>query len=387
MPTTQAKRDYYEVLGVERSAAEADVKRAYRKLAMKYHPDRNEGDAAAEAKFKEAAEAYEVLSDSAKRQRYDQLGHQGVAGATHDYSHMNSADIFSIFEEMFAGRGGAGVGGFGGMGGGARRGRASRGYDLETEVELTLEEVASGAEKTIEFDRADLCEVCDGKGVKADAVPMPCRTCGGQGRVAQQGFGGMFRMVSTCPNCKGRGQTVRPEDKCANCNGQGRVRAKRKVSVKIPAGVHEGQAVRIAGEGEPGDPGSPPGDLHCYIAVKPHPFFTRHDDDLVCQVPVSFAQAALGGGVEVPTLDGRHTVDIPAGTQHAQTFTLRGKGLPDLRTYKKGDQVVQILVEIPKKLTARQRELLEEYAETEDHNVMPQKRSFLSKVRDLLGGD
>ena len=386
MAVAATKRDYYEVLSVSKTAGGEEVKRAYRKLAMRYHPDRNggaagNGHAEAEAKFKEAAEAYEVLSDPAKRQRYDQYGHAGVSGQAHDYSHMDAADIFSMFDEIFGGLGG---GGRGGRGGQAQR--AARGYDLETQVELTLAEVASGTEKTIEFDRQEACDTCAGTGAKPGSSPVVCLQCGGQGRVAQQGFGGMFRMVTTCPNCRGRGTVVK--DLCPDCDGAGKRPAKRVVTVKIPAGVHEGQAVRIAGEGEAGDgPGAPAGDLHCYISVKAHPVFTRHNNDIVCQVPVSFTQAALGSVLQVPTLEGQEDLEVPAGVQHGEVFKLKGRGLPDLRSYRTGDEVVQILVEIPKRLTERQRELLVEFAGTEDHKAMPQKRGFLEKLKDLFDGD
>ncbi|HEY0008061.1 MAG TPA: molecular chaperone DnaJ, partial [Tepidisphaeraceae bacterium] len=368
------KRDYYEVLGVAKSASDDEIKRAYRKLAMKFHPDRNPGDAAAEASFKEAAEAYEVLSEPGKRQRYDQLGFQGVQGQAHDYSGMDAGDIFSMFEDIF-----------GGFGGGRRQqpgagNRPTRGFDLETQVELTLSDVAQGAEKTIEFDKQEICDVCDGSGAKKGSGPVTCPTCGGQGRVAQQGFGGMFRMVTACPNCRGAGKVVK--DKCNNCGGVGRVAAKRSVTVRIPAGVHEGQAVRIAGEGEPGDNGGPSGDLHCYITVKPHPMFTRHGNDIVCQVPISFTQAALGADIEVPTLKGRDTVEVPAGTQHGEVFKLKGKGLPDVRSHRNGDEIVQIIIEIPKKLNDRQKQLLRDFASTEDSLVMPQKKGFWDKLKD-----
>jgi len=206
--------------------------------------------------------------------------------------------------------------------------------------------------------------------------------CGGNGRVAQQGFGGMFRMVTTCPNCRGRGSVVR--EHCMSCNGSGRQLRKQTVTVKIPAGVHEGQAVRITGQGEPGDAGAPPGDLHCYIAVKPHPIFSRHNNDLVCQFPISFTQAALGATVEVPTLKGTENLDIPGGTQHGEVFKLRGKGLPDVRSHRAGDELVQVLIEVPKRLTEKQRQLLHEYAATEDGATMPQRRSFLDKLKDVF---
>jgi molecular chaperone DnaJ len=372
------KRDYYEVLGVTKTSSGEEIKRAYRRLAMKFHPDRNNGEGAAEAeiKFKECAEAYEVLSDESKRRRYDQFGHQGVQGA-HDFSHMDVGDIFSMFDDIFGG-----LGGFGGRGGGGRA-RVARGFDLETQVELTLSEVASGAEKTIEFEKQDNCDVCKGSGAKAGSSPVVCPQCGGQGRVAQ-GFGGMFRMVTTCPNCRGRGTVVR--EQCAACGGTGRQLRKRVVTVRIPAGVHEGQAVRIAGEGEPGDNGAPAGDLHCYIAVKPHPIFSRHNNDLVCQLPISFTQAAMGGSVEVPTLKGTEQMNVPAGTQHGEVFKLKGKGLPDVRGHRIGDELVQVLVEIPKKLTERQKQLLREFATTEDGSAMPQRKGFLEKLKDAIKG-
>ena len=371
------RRDYYEVLGVTKTSSGEEIKRAYRRMAMKYHPDRNNGDGAAEAevKFKECAEAYEILSDDGKRQRYDQFGHAGISGQ-HDFSHMDVTDIFSMFDDIFGGLGGRGGAG------GARGARAARGFDLETQVELTLAEVAAGAEKTIEFEKQDNCDTCKGTGAKPGSSPIVCPQCAGQGRVAQQGFGGMFRMVTTCPNCRGRGSVVR--DHCTSCGGTGRQLRKRVVTVRIPAGVHEGQAVRIAGEGEPGDNGAPPGDLHCYIAVRAHPMFSRHNNDLVCQLPVSFTHAALGGAIDVPTLKGTEQLEIPAGTQHGEVFKLKGKGLPDVRSHRMGDELVQVLVEIPKKLTERQKQLLREFSTTEDGNAMPQRKGFLDKLKDVF---
>jgi molecular chaperone DnaJ len=385
------KRDYYEVLSVARTATGDEIKRAYRKLAMKYHPDRASAEQKAEYEvhFKECAEAYEVLSDDTKRQRYDQHGHAGVGGQ-HDFSHMDVGDIFSMFglDELFGGAGGRGGrrGGGGGGGGGAGGGGRTRGFDLETQVELTLNEIATGAEKTIEFERQDACETCKGSGAKPGSSPVVCVQCGGQGRIAQQGFGGMFRMVTTCPNCRGRGTVVK--DHCPKCNGSGRQLKHRVVSVKIPAGVHEGQAVQIPGEGEPGDgPGGQPGDLRVYIAVKPHTIFTRHNNDVVCQVPISFSQAALGGKVEVPTLKGREHVEIPGGTQHGEVFKLKGKGLPEIRGYKTGDQLVQILIEVPKKLTDKQKQLLKEFAADEDTAHLPQQKGFMDKLKELFKGE
>jgi molecular chaperone DnaJ len=384
MNVATTKRDYYEVLSVSRTASAEEIKRSYRRLAMKYHPDRNhENKTEAGVAFKECAEAYEVLSDDEKRRRYDQYGHAGVSGQ-HDFSHMDVGDIFSMFDDIFGGAfGGRAAGGGGARAAGGRR--AQRGFDLETQVELTLQEVATGAEKTLEFEKQDICETCKGNGAKPGVPPVVCVQCGGQGRIAQQGFGGMFRMVTTCPNCRGRGTVVR--EHCPTCRGSGRQMRQRVVKVKIPAGVHEGQAVRIAGEGEPGENGSPSGDLHCYIAIKAHPIFSRHHNDIVCQVPISFTQAALGSNIEVPTLKGREDLEVPAGTQHGEVFKLKGKGLPDLRTYKNGDQIVQILIEIPKKLSDRQKQLLREFAGTEDEKLMPQRKSFVDKLKQVFSGD
>jgi molecular chaperone DnaJ len=377
------KRDYYEVLSVSKTASGEEIKRAYRKLAMKYHPDRASAEQKAEYEvhFKECAEAYEVLSDDQKRQRYDQFGHAGIGGQ-HDFSHMDVGDIFSMFglDELFGGIGGRRRGGGGGAPG------RQRGFDLETQVELTLNEISTGAEKTIEFERQDACAECKGSGAKPGTSPTVCLQCGGQGRIQQQGFGGMFRMVTACPNCRGKGTVVK--EHCPKCSGSGRQLKHRVVNVKIPAGVHEGQAVQIPGEGEPGEgANSQPGDLRVYIAVKPHPVFTRHNNDIVCQVPISFTQAALGGKVEVPTLKGRENIDIPGGTQHGEVFKLKGKGLPEIRGYRTGDELVQVLIEIPKKLTPKQQQLLKEFAADEDNAHLPQKKSFKEKLKDLFKGE
>jgi molecular chaperone DnaJ len=371
-----AKRDYYEILGVQRNADEEEIKRAYRRLAMKFHPDRANGDKTeAEARFKECSEAYEVLSDHGKRRRYDQFGHQGVTGQ-HDFSHMDVTDIFSMFDDIFGGA----------LGGGRGRARqAARGFDLETRIELNLHEVAAGAEKTIDFERQDRCEHCAGSGAKPGTAPVVCLQCGGQGRVAQQGFGGMFRMVVACPNCRGRGTVIR--EHCPSCGGTGRQLRKRTVVVKIPAGVHDGQAVRVTGEGEAGENGAPPGDLHVYIAVREHPVFSRHNNDLVCQVPISFSEAALGARVEVPTLKGMESMDVPAGTQHGEVFKLKGRGLPDVRSYRTGDELVQIVIEVPKKLNDRQKTLLREFAASEDARLRQQRKGFFDKLKGLIKGD
>jgi len=374
------KRDYYEILGVPRTASADEIKRAYRRLAMKYHPDRNDGDGKtdAEQKFKEAAEAYEILSDANKRHRYDQFGHEAVRGQ-HDYAHMNVSDIFSMFEDIFGGAFGQS------FGGGRVRGQPGRGFDLETRVDMTLLEVADGAQKTIEFERQDACETCRGTGAKPGSKPVICPQCGGQGRVAQQGFGGMFRMVTTCPACRGRGSVVK--DRCSACNGGGRQLRRRTVIVSIPRGVHDGQVLRVPGEGEAGEAGAAPGDLHVYIAVQEHPIFSRHQNDLVCQIPIGFTEAALGAEIEVPTLRGSQSLAIHPGSQHGQVFKLKGDGLPDLRTGRPGDELVQIVIEVPKKLTERQKQLLKDFAATEETQVRQTRKTFADKLKGLFNGD
>ncbi|MCB9849976.1 MAG: molecular chaperone DnaJ [Phycisphaerales bacterium] len=370
------KRDYYEVLEVAKDAAADDIKRAYRKAALKYHPDRNRNNPEAEGKFKEAAEAYEVLSDPRKRQRYDQFGHQGVSGAgVHDFSHMGAEDIFSMFNDIF--------GGAFGMRGGGRR----RGADLQAEIAISLNEAATGVEKELSFKRQDTCEVCDGTGAAPGSQRRSCPTCGGYGQVEQAGgFGGLFgRVVTACPDCRGEGMLV--TSPCHKCRGSGRVAKKRVVNVRIPAGIHDGQAVRVRGEGEPGEAGSPHGDLHCYVRVRQHDFLERHDNDLLCHLPISFTQAALGTTVQVPTLNGKADLNVPPGTQHGQVFRMRGLGMPDLRSGRPGDELVQVLVEIPKKLSDRQQELLREFAETEDRTVMPESKGFFDKLKSYLGAD
>jgi len=377
-----AKRDYYEVLGVKKNASADDIKRAYRRMAMKYHPDKNPNDKNAEAKFKECAEAYEVLSDPEKRQRYDQFGHEGLRGmGMRDYSHIRWQDIGSIFEDIF--------GGFGdftdifGMGGRRRRTGPARGYDLETAVDLTLNDIARGVEKTIEFTRQDICPECTGSGSAKGTSPGRCPSCGGSGQVARGG--GFFQMVSTCPQCRGSGQVI--TNPCKNCKGTGRVPKKRVVNVKIPAGVREGQGIRVAGEGEPGRNTGPRGDLYCYIRVKPHEFLQRDGNDLIAVVPVSFTQAALGATIDVPSLNGTRGLKIPPGTQYGSVFRIRGEGLPDVRTGKVGDELVQVTVETPAKLNAEQQELLREFAKTENKRVSPHSKSFFEKLKNYFGNN
>ncbi len=365
------KRDYYEVLNVPPTAGADQVKRAYRRLALKYHPDNYKGDKAdAEQRFKELAEAYEVLSDPQKRQLYDRYGHEGLRGAgLHDFSSIDPRDILSMFEDIF---------GFG-----ARRGRTTqRGYDLETEVELTLEEVAAGVDRTLEFERMDYCDDCHGSGAKPGTSPVRCSTCGGYGQVETSG-GVFFRMRRTCPKCRGAGKII--TDPCPRCRGSGQGKKKRVLTVHVPAGVHEGQIVRMRGEGEPGERGGLRGDLRCYVRIKPHPFLVRDANHLICRVPVSFAQAALGANVEVPTLAGTEEVAVPPATQHGDTVRIKRRGLPDVRSGRNGDQIVQFLIEVPRKLSKKHQELLRELNRTEDVKTLPHKKEFYEKVKKYFG--
>jgi len=375
MGMAKAQRDYYEVLGVGRDASPADIKKAYRRLLIKYHPDKNPDDPDAEGRFKEAAEAFEVLSDPQKRQRYDQFGHAGLSGAgVHDFSGMGFEDILSMFgfSDLF--------GGFGG-----RRGRG-RGADLQTEMELTLEEVATGTERTLEFTRQDYCDECGGTGAAPGSQRQNCRTCGGYGQVEQAGGFGLLmgRVITPCPTCRGQGRIY--SKPCSNCRGNGLAPRKRILNVKVPAGIQDGQAIRVQGEGEPGENGASRGDLHCYVHVRPHEFFTRRGNDLVLSMPISFTQAALGAKLEVPTLRGMAVLTVPRGTQPGQVFRLAERGLPDLRTGRTGDQYVEVRVEIPTRLDGRQEQLLRSFAETEDKGVLPESKGFLERLVEYLGG-
>lgn len=376
-----SKRDYYEVLGVDRDAGADDIKRAYRRGALKYHPDRYNGDKGeGELKFKELSEAYEVLSDPRKRQRYDQYGHEGLQGVgLHDFSSMGFGDIFSMFQDIF------GDFGMGGFGRGGASGRAERGMDLETEVQVSLEQAATGVDQTLQFQRMDVCGECGGSGARKGTSAQKCDTCGGYGQVKEQvqGFFGVGVRVRPCPRCRGRGTFV--TDPCPTCGGSGRREKDINVTVRIPPGVRDGQILRIRGEGEPGRVGSSHGDLHVYVRVKPHPLLVRRGDDLFCDVPVAFTQAVLGAKIEVPTLNGPETLDVPSGTQTGDILTLKRRGMPSPRTGKPGDQHVQVFVEVPKKLTRNQRELLESFAETEHNNVGQQRKSFLDKLKEYFG--
>jgi len=378
-------RDYYETLHVDRSADTDDIKRSYRRLAMKYHPDRNPGDQEAEVSFKQAAEAYEVLSDPERRKVYDQYGHAGLRGQPkHDFRSMDPHDIFSMFDEIFGGLGG----GFGGGGRQGRRRGVARGYDLETDVEIELEQVLDDTSVDVDFTRLDVCETCNGSGAKPGTEPIPCVACGGQGQVVQSGLGGMFRMVTTCPHCKGKGNVV--SESCPDCDGRCRVPKRRHLSVTIPRGIHNGQTVCLRGEGEPPAPELSPtgqgirGDLHVLVRVKPHDIFEREGDDLLLEIPISYTQATLGAELEIPTLEEAQTLTVSKGTQYGQVSRLSGHGLPNLRSKRKGDLLIRTLIEVPRKLTDRQEELLRELAETEDHSVLPESESVWSRIKDFL---
>ncbi len=371
-----AKHDYYEVLGVNRDASDDDIKKSYRKNAMKFHPDRNPDNAKAEEKFKEAKEAYEVLSDSDKRAAYDRFGHAGVdpqAGMGAAAAGAGGfADAFGdIFGEIF---------------GGGTRARSSvyRGADLRYNLEISLEEAARGTETKIRVPTLEECETCHGSGAKPGTQPTTCSTCQGQGQVRiQQGF---FSLQQTCPRCHGTGKMIR--DPCSPCQGAGRVKKQKTLSVKIPAGVDEGDRIRLSGEGESGVNGGPPGDLYVVIRVKQHSVFSREENDLICEMPVSIVTAALGGEIEIPTLDGAAKIKVPVETQSGQVFRLRGKGIKGVRSQHFGDLLCRVVVETPVKLTPRQKELLQEFEEISQRdgvNHNPRAKGWMEKVKEFFG--
>ena len=368
-----SKRDYYEVLGVSRSASDSELKSAYRKLAMKHHPDKNPGDKAAEDHFKEAAEAYAVLADAEKRSVYDRYGHAGLkgagAGAGFDPSvFAEFGDFADILGNMF---------GFGDLFGGRRRGGPQRGADLRYDLEITFEEAARGTETTVQIPRQELCDTCHGSGAAAGSSPTTCQMCRGVGQVRrQQGF---FTLATTCPQCRGNGQVVGKP--CTGCSGAGRVQRERKITVKIPAGIATGQQLRLQGEGEAGGAGGPAGHLYVVVHVREHEFFRRDGNNLFCEVPVNFTTVTLGGEIVVPTLDGSETVKVPEGTQTGTTLRLRQKGMPDVSGRGRGDLFATIQVQTPKKLTRDQRRLLEELA-----NALP-KEKFAPRARGEEGED
>jgi molecular chaperone DnaJ len=375
------KEDYYKTLGVERNASEADIKKAYRRLAMKHHPDRNP-DKSAEARFKEAKEAYEILSDAQKRAAYDQFGHAGIdpaaaGGAGGFYSSRGGGNFADIFGDVF----GDIFGGGRGRGGGAQ---VFRGADLRYSLELSLEDAVRGTEVRIRVPAMETCETCKGSGAKAGTSSTICRTCVGHGQVRmQQGF---FSIQQTCPNCHGSGKTI--TDPCPTCHGAGRVQHTKTLSVKVPAGVDEGDQIRLAGEGEAGENGGPSGDLYVQVRLKPHALFKRQQDDLYCEMPVSFATAVIGGELDVPTLDGRASIKIPAGTQSEKLFRLRGKGVRNVRSGQTGDLYCRLSLETPVNLTTKQKELLQEFEKSVKeggarHN--PREASWVDKLKGLLG--
>ena len=370
-----SKRDYYEVLGVNRDAGDDEIKKAYRKLAMKFHPDRNPDNKEAEEKFKEAKEAYEMLSDPQKKAAYDRYGHAGVdpsMGGGGQGFEGGFADAFGdIFGDLF--------------GGGGRGGRSNvyRGADLRYNLEITLEEAARGAEKTIRIPTVEECGTCHGSGAKPGTQPKTCPTCNGHGQVrVQQGF---FSIQQTCPKCHGSGKII--PDPCRDCGGAGRVKKHKTLEVKIPAGIDEGMRLRHAGHGEPGVNGGPPGDLYVEIHIRKHAVFERDHDDLHCEMPISITTAALGGEIEIPTLEGMARLKIPAETQSGKVFRLRGKGIKNVRSHVHGDLLCHVVIETPVNLTERQKELLRELEESsrensERHN--PRAKSWMDRVRDFF---
>lgn len=373
-----SKRDYYEVLGVSKNASDDELKKAYRRLAMKYHPDRNSDDPEAENKFKEASEAYEVLSDGQKRAAYDQFGHDGVAGMGgaggpgFGGGGAGFGDIFGdIFSDIFSG---------GSPGGGGGRARAHRGSDLRYNLQLSLEEAVKGTTTEIRIPTYETCSACNGDGAAAGSKPENCPTCHGQGQVRMQQ--GIFSVQQTCPHCRGKGQVI--TDPCGDCRGQGRVQKHKTLSVKVPAGVDTGDRIRLSSEGEAGEQGGPSGDLYVQMEVKPHSIFVREDDDLHCEVPIDMVTAALGGSLEVPTLEGKVNLKIPAETQSGKTFRLRGKGVKGVRSGLTGDLLCHVQVETPVNLDKRQKELLKELGESltaggKKHN--PQAQSWTDKAK------
>jgi molecular chaperone DnaJ len=371
------KRDYYEVLGVARNASQEDISAAYRKLALKYHPDRNPGDQDAVVRFKEAAEAFEVLGSAEKRERYNRFGFAGLEGGGMPHFH-DVSDIFQAFGDIF------GESLFGDLfGGGRGRRRVRRGADIHTEVELDLFEAASGTSKIIQFIRHERCETCKGTGAKPGTQPEACRYCGGRGTVVQST--GVFSLQTTCPSCRGEGCVIRQP--CTDCHGSRYAQRKITRKVDIPRGVDHGARLRLGGEGEPSPDGGPPGDCYCLIRIAEHSLFQRDGKHLLCVVPITYAQAVLGAEIDVPTLDGRQQITIPPGTQPGEIFTLPSRGMPELHSRHHGDLLVQVHIEVPKKLTAEHEELLRRLAEIENAHVTPKRKSFFEKLKEYFQGE
>lgn len=369
-----SKRDYYEVLSVSREASAGEISTSYRKLAVQFHPDKNPGDQEALDRFKEASEAFEVLHDTEKRARYDRYGHAGVSnGAGGGGAHFSDVeDIFSAFGDIFGDI-------FGGGGGRGRR-RVRKGRDVRCDVTLTLEEAAAGVCKTVQFQRQEKCETCDGSGAAEGATRETCSYCGGRGQVVQAA--GIVRVQTACPACHGEGSSV--SSPCKDCRGTGHEKKKVEVEVEIPAGVDDGMQVRITGQGEPSPQDGPPGDCYCFVTVESHNLFERDGQHLICRVPITYSQAALGCELEVPTLNGRADVKIPAGTQTGKVFRLRGQGLEDPRMVGIGDLLVQVNIEVPKKLDEEEEKLLRQLAEMEHKNVAPERKGFFESVKEYL---
>ncbi len=373
------KRDYYEVLQIHRNASELEIKKTYRKLAFQYHPDKNPGDAEAEEKFKELTEAYEVLSDPQKRAAYDQFGHAGVNGNGSGFPGGGfSADGFGHFGDIFSDLFGDV---FGASAGGRSRSAGRSGENLRYTLDIEFEEAVFGTEAKIRVPRQVGCPECNGSGLAPGSQPETCETCHGRGQVRfQQGF---FSVNQTCPTCHGEGSIIR--NPCPNCNGSGRIAGEKNLSVKIPAGVESGSRLKLVGEGSAGLKGGPAGDLYVVINVKDHPIFVREGDDIICRVPISFTQASLGAEIMIPTLDGKQTLKIAPGTQSGHLYHFKNKGVPHLRGYGRGEQIVQVVVETPTNLTERQRELLEEFARESGEETQPQHKSFFGKVKEMFG--
>lgn len=373
-----SKRDYYEVLGVGRGASQDEIKKAYRRVAIQLHPDRNPGDKQAEEKFKEANEAYQVLSDPERRSQYDRFGHAAFQGP-HASGPFGGFDFSQGFEEVFSDI----FGDFFGTGRGRARSRMRRGDDLRYDLEIEFEEAARGTEKVVRFQRLAQCEECHGTRARGGSTgARQCPNCRGTGQVrTQQGF---FSISTTCGQCRGEGTII--ADPCTKCQGQGRIRRPESLSVKIPAGVDNGSRLKLRGEGEAGYGSGPPGDLYVVIHVKEHDLFVRQDNDIVIEVPISFPQAALGCQIDVPTLEGKVNIKVPSGTQSGKVLRLKGKGIVDLHGYGRGDQLVRVVVETPRSLTARQRELLEEFAQLDGKAVNhPLSKGFVDKLKEMFG--
>lgn len=367
-------RDYYEILGVARDATGEQIKIAYRKLAIECHPDRCPDDPEAEERFKQAAEAYDVLNDPEKRHRYDMFGHEGLRGVG-ARTFSSYEDIFSAFGDIF----GSGLGSiFGDFFGAGTASRHTRGTSLRCQVSINFEEAADGVEKTILLRRAERCETCSGSGAKPGTSPRGCPACGGRGEVTRsQGF---FAVRSTCPQCKGRGEVI--DAPCPKCKGTGLTNQEHEIVVRIPPGIEDGTRLRIPGEGEPGERGGPHGDLYCFISVEAHPFFERRGDDLLLEVPVSYSQAALGSHIEVPTLHGLRSMKVPAGTQSGTILRLRSGGFPNVHGYGQGDQLVRIAVEVPKKVSREHQKLIKKLDDFDGKHTSPQKVQYAKKLKE-----